>query len=177
MAKYTVGLSAKEFRNLAKQIREYRESLSDKCDEFTRRLLDLGVGVADVAINEVPIGKTIVLQTDIDEKTMGCKAVITMLGRETKTEDGRTFYTALAIEFGSGVRYNPVSNPKSSEFGMGVGTFPGQTHAYDPNGWWYLGDDGDWHHSYGVHASMPMYKASKEMRENILYVAREVFES
>ena len=131
--------------------------------------------VADAAINSVPIGKTITLTTDINPSKMGCKAIMKMTGRETRTEDGRIFYTALAIEFGAGIRYNPTANPKASEFGMGVGTFPGQTHAENPEGWYYLDSNGEWKHSYGVQASMPMYKAMVEIRRNLDTVIREVF--
>ena len=60
------------------------------------------------------------------------------------------------IEFGSGLR---AQNPKNIP-GVGTGTFPGQTHASDPNGWWYMDLEGNWNHSYGITPQMPMYKAS-----------------
>ena len=165
----------KSLREAIKQIEAYRDDLPRKCQEICRRLAEEGVRVADAAINSVPIGKTITLTTDINPSRMGCKAIMKMTGRETRTEDGRIFYTALAIEFGAGIRYNPKANPKSSEFGMGVGTFPGQTHAEDMSGWWYLGNDGEWRHSYGVKASMPIYSASKEIRQKADAIIKEVF--
>lgn len=165
----------KSLREAIKQIEAYRDDLPRKCQEICRRLAEEGVKVADVAINSVSIGKTITLTTDINPSKMGCRAIMKMTGRETRTEDGRVFYTALAIEFGAGIHYNSKANPKASEFGMGVGTFPDQTHAFDPNGWYYLGDDGEWHHSYGVKATMPMYKAGVEIRRQILTIAKEVF--
>lgn len=178
MAKRTININlfdSKSIQNAIKQIEQYRDDLPRKCQEICRRLSVEGVRVADVAINSVPVGKTITLTTDIHPSKMGCQAIMKLTGRETRAEDGRTFYTALAIEFGAGVRYNPTANPKAKEFGMGVGTFPNQTHAFDPNGWWYLGDDGEWHHSYGIQASMPMYKASVEMRQKIDLIVKEVF--
>lgn len=178
MAKRTININlfdSKSIQNAIKQIEQYRDDLPRKCQEICRRLSEEGVRVADVAINSVPIGRTITLTTDINPLKIGCQAIMKMIGRETQTEDGRIFRTHLAIEFGAGIRYNPTANPKAQEFGMGVGTFPGQSHAFDPNGWNYLGDDGEWHHSYGVQASMPMYKASVEMRQKIDSIVKEVF--
>ena len=178
MAKRTISINlfdGKSLDDAIKTIGQYRDDLPRKCQEICRRLSEEGVRVADAAINSVPIGKTITLTTDIDPSKMGCQAIMKMTGRETRTEDGRIFFTALAIEFGAGIRYNPTANPKSSEFGMGVGTFPGQSHAFQSEGWYYLGDDGNWHHSFGVQASMPMYKASVEMRQKIDSIVKEVF--
>ena len=178
MARKTIKIDlfdGKSLQQAINQIEAYRDDLPRKCQEICRRLVEEGVKVADAAINSVPIGKTIILTTDINPSKMGCQAIMKMTGRETRTEDGRIFYTALAIEFGAGIRYNSTANPKASEFGMGVGTFPGQTHAENPEGWYYLDSNGEWKHSYGVQASMPMYKASVEMRQKIDSIVKEVF--
>lgn len=177
MARKTINIDLFDGESLEqaiKQIERYRDDLPRKCQEICRRLAEEGVRVADAAINSVPIGKTITLTTDINPSKMGCKAIMKMTGRETRTEDGRIFFSVLAIEFGAGIYYNPTANPKSSEFGMGVGTFPGQTHAFQ-DGWYYLGNDGEWHYSHGIQASMPMYKASVEMKQKIDTIVKEVF--
>lgn len=165
----------KSLEEAIRQIEQYRDELPRKAQQLCQRLAEEGVKVADVAINSVPIGRTITLTTDINPSKMGCRAMLKMTGRETRTEDGRVFMTVLAIEFGAGIRLNPTENPKSSEFGFGVGTFPGQTHAENPEGWYYLDNNGEWKHSYGVQASMPMYKASVEMRQKLDSIVKEVF--
>lgn len=165
----------KSLQEAIRQIEQYRDELPRKAQQLCQRLAEEGVKVADVAINSVPIGRTITLTTDINPSKMGCKAMLKMTGRETRTEDGRIYYSALGIEFGSGIYYNETANPKSAKFGMGVGTFPGQTHAFQDK-WYYLGDDGEWHASHGVQASMPMYKASVEMRQKLDSIVKEVFE-
>ena len=178
MARKTIKVdifNPKSIQNCIKQIESYRNDLPRKCQEICRRLAEEGVKVADVAINSVPIGKTITLTTDINPSKMGCKAIMKMTGRETRTEDGRIFYTALAIEFSAGVRYANTASPKAKEFGMGTGTFPGQTHAENPDGWYYLGEDGNWHHSFGVQASAPLYNAGNAMRQKIDSIVKEVF--
>ena len=44
-------------------------------------------------------------------------------------------------------------------------------------GWWYMDLDGVWHHASGVSPKMPMYTAGKELRDKVVRIAREVFES
>lgn len=178
MARKTIKIDlfdGKSLQQAIKQIEAYRDDLPRKCQEICRRLAEEGVKVADVAINSVPIGKTITLTTDINPSKAGCQAIMKMTGRETRMEDGRVFYTALAIEFSAGVRYANTASPKAKDFGMGTGTFPDAKHSWQMEGWYYLGDDGEWHHSYGVQASMPMYKASVEMRQKIDSIVKEVF--
>ena len=178
MGKKTITVNlfdSKSIQNAIKQIEQYRDDLPRKCQEICRRLSEEGVRVADAAINSVPIGKTITLTTDINPSRMGCKAIMKMTGRETRTEDGRIFYTALAIEFSAGVRYANTASPRASDFGMGTGTFPDAKHSWQMEGWYYLGDDGNWHHSFGVQASHPLYSASMEMRQKIDSIVKEVF--
>ena len=178
MARKTIKVdifNPKSIQDCIKQIESYRDDLPRKCQEICRRLSEEGVRVADAAINSVPIGKTITLTTDINPSKMGCQAIMKMTGRETRTEDGRIFYTALAIEFSAGVRYANTASPKAKDFGMGTGTFPNAKHSWQMEGWYYLGDDGNWHHSYGVQASHPLYSASVAMRQKLENVVNDVF--
>lgn len=109
----------------------------------------------------------------------------------TIEENDPTHYTLMAsskallfFEFGAGV--SGGGHPQAGQFGMGPGTYPGQTHAFDPNGWYYptddpalivaYGRDGQGlGHSYGNPPHMPMYNASQKIRQDLLTVAREVF--
>ena len=178
MARKTIKVdifNPKSIQDCIKQIESYRDDLPRKCQEICRRLAEEGVRVADAAINSVPIGKTITLTTDINPSKMGCRAIMKMTGRETRTEDGRIFYTALAIEFSAGVRYANTSSPKAKDFGMGTGTFPNAKHSWQMEGWYYLGADGNWHHSYGVQASHPLYSANVAMRQKLENVVNDVF--
>ena len=84
----------------------------------------------------------------------------------------------LFVEFGAGLLYSNPQNPKAGEMGMGVGTYPGQTHAYDPAGWWFTKGGGghtEKIHSYGNPAYMPMYKASEELRNSVAKIFDEYF--
>ena len=101
--------------------------------------------------------------------------ILIAAGKTVEVEDREPFYTLLAIEFGAGIYYNSGNeNPKANDFGLGVGTYPGQIHAFE-DGWYYLGDDNQWHYTHGVKAAMPMYNATMEIINQYKQIAREVF--
>lgn len=168
------GLSVSEVNDAIKQVKEYKKEINNKCRILCSRLLDAGYGEASVKIAESPLGKTIILNTSLSSDKFGCKAILFATGQK-KTNDYGTIDTLMLVEFGAGIHFNPIPNPIANDFGMGVGTFPGQVHAFDDKGWYYLGDDGSWHHSYGVRATMPMYEASKAIKIELLAMARDIF--
>ena len=47
-------------------------------------------------------------------------------------------------------------------------------HAFE-DGWYYLGNDNQWHYTHGVKATMPMYNATIEIINQYKQIAREVF--
>jgi len=81
--------------------------------------------------------------------------------------------TAVIIEFGAGVTRG-YGHPQADEFGFGPGTFPGQTHAMDPNGW-YLPKSKGGGHTDGNPPSRAMYNAANTLRRELANIAREVF--
>lgn len=137
--------------------------------------------MAQAYIGGSGFGKYIRLASEITPEQAGCQAVLYMedtgkIVSEWQTLEGvkrATVSPMLMLEFGSGLKAeNPANIP-----GVGTGTFPGQTHAENPGGWWYMDLDGVWHHSNGVSARMPMYFAGKEMRAKIVSIVREVFQN
>ena len=178
MARKTIKVDlfdSKSIQNAIKTIEQYRDDLPKKCQDICRRLCEIGQQTALVAIQESPQGKAVTIRMDIDPSKTGCKAMLIGTGKTVTDDRGRTYNLLLGIEFGSGIRYNPAENPMASEFGMGVGTFPDQTHALDPNGWMYLDKDGNWKHSYGVKATMPFYNAMTDIQRNVSDAVKDVF--
>ena len=159
-------LSASSIRNAIKQLEDYKKSVNDKNQLFVERLALLGIPVIQEAISFAQgdsnpnVEKEIVLDFDGDV----AKAVLKISGQDV-----------LFFEFGSGIHYNPTNVPHAEKFGYGVGTYPGQKHAFDPEGWFYRDSVGDLHHSYGTEATMPMLKASNQIIRNIRKIAREVY--
>lgn len=176
MAKRVIkgNLSSKGIQSIIDQLQDYKQDMHRKTELLCQRLAEAGLTVAQTAVGESPLGKTITLRIQMEPRADGCKAMLVAAG-QTKSNDYGTISTLCLVEFGSGIRYNHTGNPKAPEFGMGVGTFPGQKWAFNEDGWWYLGDDNEWHHSYGVKATMPMYNASVAIRQQVVAITKEVF--
>lgn len=182
------AFSLGDIQRAKQQIIAYRKNLIAKCERFVKELANRGILVAQENVDE-EFGQLIMFSVETDPNQYGCKAV--MFGTNTGVIKSRwqgvggitieaDVSPLLMAEFGSGLRAQRSSNEWASRLGYGTGTFPDQTHAWDPNGWWYKAteeDGGEWHHSYGVYATMPMWHALDEMKEQVVEVAREVFGS
>lgn len=176
MAKRTIRgeLSVKGIQSIIDQLREYKQELNDKMELFCRKLAEAGLAVAESNIAKSPLGKTISVRINMESSKAGCKAMLIAHGQKQTDERGRTASTLLLVEFGAGIHYNSNENPKASEMGYGVGTFPGQVHAFE-DGWYYWGEDEKWHYTHGIKATMPMYNASVAIREKVKECVKEVF--
>lgn len=166
-------LSSKGIQSIINQLQDYKKDLYCKTELLCQRLAEAGMTVAQSAVGESPLGKTITLRIDMEPSKAGCKAMLIASG-QTKSNDYGTVNTLLLVEFGAGVFYNPSDNPKAGEMGYGIGTFPGQIHAFE-DGWYYWGEDEKWHYTHGIKATMPMYNASVTVRQQVAEIAREVF--
>lgn len=87
------------------------------------------------------------------------------------------------IEFGAGMTFNKGAKYPTDRKNLnydpsdyGVGTYPGQTHAFDPKGWWYS-ENGESIHSYGTPAAAPLGHADEAICANALRTAVSVFGS
>ena len=173
---FKADLSVKGIEALKSQLLQYKDSLSIKCETLVSRLLQSGVGVSQSKISESPLGKYVTVTTNISADKMGCKGILLAKGAVKEQDGYAPFSVLLAIEFGAGVHYNPTPNPLiSSEFPYGVGTFPGQTHAYEDMWWYWDENTQEWKPTHGVKATMPMYNADMEIIQNVVKYAKEVF--
>ena len=175
--KIKADLSVKGIENVKKKLIQYRDvELTRKCKEFVERLLQIGVDVSRAKISESPLGKYVTITTDVSTDKTGCKGILLAKGAVKEQDGYEPFSILLSIEFGAGVHFNPTPNPLSAEMGYGVGTFPGQVHAFQSEGWMYWDEKAqEWRHTYGVKATMPVYNADMEIIQNVAKVAKEVF--
>ena len=168
-------LSVKGIEALKSQLLQYRNSLPIKCETLVSRLLQSGVAVSQAKISESPLGKYVTVTTNISADKMGCKGILLAKGEVKEQEGYAPFSILLAIEFGAGIHYNPTPNPNADKFGLGVGTYPGQIHAFEDL-WFYWDEDAqEWKPTHGVKATMPMYSADMEIIRNVVKTAKEVF--
>ena len=175
--KITMNLSEESVRNAIKELSQYKSDVLRKTQEYVSRLSDLGIQTSKNNVGN--FGPYITSSKALEPNKYGCKAIVlatqtgTIVSRwqtkdGIKSADGSPL---LMAEFGSGHRAeNPMNVP-----GVGQGTFPDQTHAFDEDGWYWRDLDGELHHSKGVTPSMPMYKAFVEMELSAIRIAREVF--
>ena len=142
------------------ELKQYANSLEHKAQEIAERLAQYGLQQVrlgyDAALYDGDKDVEVTVE-QIDDNTYSIIA---------------SGATVLILEFGAGVKYG-YGHPDVGEYGPG--TYPGQTHAMDPKGWWYTGSDGESHHSYGNVPSMVMYLTGMELEHEVLNVAREVF--
>ncbi len=173
---FTSGLSVSGIEKLKKEIQQYKNTwLVQKCREYVLRLAEIGIKVAQSSTEESPLGRYVQIKTTSKLVSNGYQTIIIAVGETFENDGYEPFNTLLAIEFGAGIHYNPVPHPKAGEFDLGVGSFPGQTHAFDDEWWFWDEKKQKWTRSRGVKATMPMYKADEEIINNLVKIAKEVF--
>ena len=169
-------LSVKGIEALKSQLLQYKDNLPIKYEKLVSRLLQRGVEVSQAKISESPLGKYVTVTTNISADKIGCKGILLAKGAVKEQEGYAPFSILLSIEFGAGIHFNPTPNPLiSSEFPYGVGTYPGQTHAYEDMWWYWDENTQEWKPTHGVKATMPMYSADMEIIQNVVKFAKEVF--
>ena len=175
--KITMNLSEESARNAIKELNQYKSDVLRKTQEYVSRLSELGIQTSKNNVGNFV--RYITFSKELEPNKYGCKAIVLATQTGTivskwQTKDGiksADVSPLLMAEFGSGHRSeNPMNVP-----GVGQGTFPDQTHAFDEDGWYWRDLDGELHHSKGVTPSMPMYKAFVEMELSAIRIAREVF--
>lgn len=158
----TINFDVSGLDQAMRAISAYEETLELKAKEICKRLADLGATGASLGFaRSIYTG-----QSDFNV------SVEEMNGGYSILADGET---VLVLEFGAGVTYGG-GHPQEAEFGMGPGTYPGQTHAMDQGGW-YIPKAKGGGHTYGNPPNMPMYNAAQEIKSEIQRVAEEVFRS
>lgn len=172
--KIKVDLSVQGIEKIKQELLNYKNDLQVKCNEIVSRLTQLGLLVAKAKINESPMGKYVSIEVHISTENNVCKSLLLATGEIKEHEGYEPFNVLLAVEFGAGIYYNKEPNPNANKFDLGVGTFPGQIHAFE-NGWYYYGEDEKWHYTHGTKATMPMYNADMEIIKNIVKTVKEVF--
>ena len=163
-----------------KELEEYKKKLVSREEIFCQRLANIGANAAMMTIAFKGHGDSSRnAQFNIQFTAEGemVNGVLSITSTPTVTKDGRVFYPHLAWEFGAGNYFNGMTskNPYAGKFGMGVGTFPEQTHVPKPGFWYYRDKNGDAVRSYGTQETQPMHTAVVEMIKSIEAIAKEVY--
>jgi len=161
-----IHLSVGSIQNARDELEGIKSTLNEKIEQYLKALAEEGIRV---------IQYNAARATGADNKQLSTSYIISREGSRTVMTLTTMGEDLLFIEFGAGIRFNNGNtHPFAKDYGYGVGTYPGQTHAYDPNGWYYR-VGGNLHHSYGTEATMPVYKAYMTMQEKATEIAQRIF--
>ena len=175
--KYTIGLDTEQISNLIDNLKSYNENLKIQCIAFVTKLAESGIKTAKANCGKW--GEYIVFKKEVEGTDDGCIGIMYAYDGEKVISSwkykGSTksveVSPLLMAEFGSGWKAKVLDDVE----GVGQGTFPGETHAFDPRGWWWETPDGVKHHSTGEAPTFPMHSASLDMVFKIEEIAKEVF--
>ena len=159
-----------KIHNLSKvisQLGRYNSSFQKKIDSFLEQIAILGAYRARIDFSNAMYAGDNDVEVSVEPYKGGFK--IAAKGR-----------AVLFIEFGTGI-INP-EHPQSSEFGFSHGSY-GSGKGANENGWVYIGEQGNAgqpikdgvYRTYGNPPARAMYNASKEIEQELLRIAREVF--
>ena len=147
-----------------RELRDYPRWIERKAGELAQRLAEYGLARVEMGYAAALYDGDKDVDVTVEKRDENAYAIVA------------SGATVLILEFGAGVTYGS-GHPQAGEFGYGPGTYPGQTHAMNPKGWWFTGSDGESHHSYGNVPSMVMYITGIELEQEVERIAKEVFRS
>lgn len=174
--KYRASISdSGSIDRLIKELETYKQSLNDRTRLLIEALAAEGIKILNAELSGISPyyreGKDGDIETNTGELVesdgkWSCR--IHMSGGQ-----------ALFVEFGAGAILNTSVggslHPKGAELGMTIGSYPDQTHADDPEGWWYTDRWGESQHTYGTPTFAPLYNTSEELIASIYEVAKRVY--
>ena len=155
-----VDLSARGIDRLSRFLIGKDKWLQKKSDELCKRLADMGAVRASLEFSRA-------IYTGPEDHE------ITVEPCEGGYKVRATGSTVLFVEFGTGLI--GYGHPELS--GMGPGTYPGDGHWDDPEGWWLPREKNGGHsqHTFGNPPNMSMYSTVKELEQELARVVKEVF--
>lgn len=156
----TVELSTRGINDLQKWLEKNKKWIERKTSELVERLAERGVHMAQIYFSTAVYDGDNDVKVTVEKRGENAAAVIAT-GKAT-----------LFIEFGAGYMMG-YGHPEPQ--GYGPGTYPGQTHAFDPNGWYFKDSGGTTVHSFGNPPAAPMYVTVKELEMELEKIVREVF--
>lgn len=169
---FKVDLSEASIRQMKRYLENYQINLRNRNVLFVQKLAERGIEVGKQHGGEY--GDYLVFTYT---RQGAGKTVVSGKITISQTEFIRRYWY-----YKGEVTYADVSPVLMAEFGSGQyaaeghqGTFPGQKHADDPNGWHWTDLEGVTHHSTGESPTEPGHWTVLGIIEEIENVAREVF--
>lgn len=156
------ALNVQSVDKAIKELEAYKVWVEQKTKELTERLARIGATEAAVRFGSAYYTGTNDVSVTVNPISNGWEI----------SADGKA---VCFIEFGSGVYFNgdePYPNPRPKGV-VGIGEYGKGKGSNDF--WWYTSENGGSRFTHGTPSAMPMYHASREMRQAVLQIAKEVF--
>lgn len=184
-----VNLTSKSFKQASKSVQVFKKDFNARLQRLVTNLSLEGISVARIVVEtgNGDLASHIAFKKKVTSADGNIKSVIVAYdtsqitsrwitlvnGRETVKK--AKISPILMAEFGSGPRAGAFETlSEAKQFGLGRGTFPGQTHAYEEY-WHWMDTDHRWHTSKGITPSMPVHKMSIFIQSEVSRISREVF--
>lgn len=166
-------LDSRSIDNAIRELKEYSTFVQAKALELQERVATMIANEARMTFNSSMRGDL------INESLMLADVSVTVENDGDYTLVIASGEDAVFMEFGAGVFYNGSVGSSPHPLGAGLGFTIG---SYGKgNGakqvWGFTDANGEFHLTHGTPASMPLYKAVESIRQNIVQIAREVFNS
>lgn len=169
---YNVDLSPESIDKCINNLKNYRDDLDRRLQEFVDALAEVGLESISSTIQQINPDE---LDQGYGQLLMNKKLKRSGYGI-VRMEISLSGSDVLFIEFSAGITFGTDSYPLPSGDGYGMGTYPdGKGHWDDPEGWWYRDEAGELHHSYGNRAYMPMYHATEAIAIQVWFIAMKTF--
>ncbi len=169
--KIRVRLGEREIGRAIDELEEYRRSLREKTETCRRRIADEIAGRAseyfeEAAGEDTVLGEKTGIDVRVEVEERGGMTVIVARGDDV-----------VWVEFGAGVYHNGAAgsspHPSGSALGMTIGSY-GKGYGKH-TAWGYYDGAGDLVITRGTPASMPMYRAARDVAAAAAAISREVF--
>ena len=160
--KITVDGTKEGMEQAARWLERYSRIMLDKANGLIDKMLREGEDYAVNELGHIDTGETVSTILGYREGNHG----VLLVGGN-----------AIWIEFGTGVFFNGegYNHPKAEELGMDAHGTYGYGFGSNPNGWYYIGDDGESHHTQGIEANMFFYRTAQRLRPEYARWAKEIF--
>ena len=157
----SVRLNRQSIGDAIKRLNQYKKTFPKRAKEMCKALAELGA--VKVSLD----------YTRAVNAAVGMKPItVTVERRDNGYAIVAQGESVMFVEFGAGAMYG-YGHPLAGELGMGPGTYPSDKgHWNDPKGWWIPKEAGGGH-TYGNPPSMAMYETAKDLRQEVLRIAKE----
>ena len=158
MPKIKLSLSTKSIDAALKELQTYQKKVEQAGEKLTRTLTERGVALAQLNASYMSIYDTGELVNGIDSAYSGQSGFIVSSAPHSAF-----------CEFGTGIRGLESQHPDP-----GIAGWKYDVNEHGEAGWWYMGDDGEWHWTAGMPSRPYMYDTAQMLKNMVLETAKEV---